>query len=161
MCSCRKHRLDMVDGNGRGATRLQSPTPALFLPPHFHNMSTKRARDATDDVRNTKKPRVLKTTTCSDQPVPTSATVAPSPSPQDRAANGQPLNTELPLNFTIPKKGPGNVRIAAWNVAGLNACLKKGFRIYAPREDADVWILTETKVRAFGTLCSTRGRAVA
>ncbi|KAJ1309782.1 hypothetical protein OPQ81_006547 [Rhizoctonia solani] len=38
------------------------------------------------------------------------------------------------------------IRISAWNVAGLNACWKKGFSRYIEAEDADLVILTETKV---------------
>ncbi|KZV97017.1 hypothetical protein EXIGLDRAFT_608480 [Exidia glandulosa HHB12029] len=52
------------------------------------------------------------------------------------------------MNFSIPKKDPATTRIAAWNVAGMKACLGKGFKIYTPKEDADIWVLTETKMNA-------------
>ncbi|KAH7102327.1 Endonuclease/exonuclease/phosphatase, partial [Auriculariales sp. MPI-PUGE-AT-0066] len=68
-----------------------------------------------------------------------------------RSTNVQPKNESIPLNFSIPlKASPANLngrvlRIATWNVASLATRMKKGFKIYFPREDADIWILTETK----------------
>ncbi|CAE6490379.1 unnamed protein product [Rhizoctonia solani] len=44
---------------------------------------------------------------------------------------------------------PGDkIRISAWNVCGLTACWKKGFNRYIEAEDADIIILTETKVNS-------------
>ncbi|EJD54222.1 hypothetical protein AURDEDRAFT_79056 [Auricularia subglabra TFB-10046 SS5] len=65
-----------------------------------------------------------------------------------RAPNGQPRNVTLPLNIAVPPKAAGALRIASWNVCGLSAAFKKGFRAYFPKEDADIWVLTETKVNA-------------
>ncbi|KDQ17974.1 hypothetical protein BOTBODRAFT_104889 [Botryobasidium botryosum FD-172 SS1] len=57
-----------------------------------------------------------------------------------------PTNKVLPTTITFPPPTPGTIKIAAWNVAGLAACQKKGFKHYVEAEDADILILTETKV---------------
>lgn len=55
-------------------------------------------------------------------------------------------NKGIPDSVSFPPAGDNNIRISAWNVAGLNACWKKGFAKYVEAEDADILILTETKV---------------
>jgi hypothetical protein len=64
---------------------------------------------------------------------------------------------ELPINLTIddplvldntPKK-EGTTRIMSWNVLSLKSSMTKGFMRYIEAEQADVAILTETKVGAF------------
>ncbi|KAI0374874.1 hypothetical protein BV20DRAFT_961084 [Pilatotrama ljubarskyi] len=62
------------------------------------------------------------------------------------AANAQPTNKVLPVHIAFPPKGEGLVRIATWNICGLAAAQKKGFKYYVEAEDPDVLILTETKV---------------
>ncbi|OCH85690.1 hypothetical protein OBBRIDRAFT_797911 [Obba rivulosa] len=62
------------------------------------------------------------------------------------AANGQPTNRVLPAHVAFAGKAPGTVRVATWNVCGLAAAQKKGFRYYVEAEDPDVLVLTETKV---------------
>lgn len=81
------------------------------------------------------------------------------------SANGQPTNKVLPVNIQFSPKHEGALRIATWNICGLAAaskkvsslidCLyfnagayiRKGFKYYVEAEDADILILTETKVR--------------
>ncbi|KAI1795893.1 Endonuclease/exonuclease/phosphatase [Ganoderma leucocontextum] len=67
---------------------------------------------------------------------------------QARANDGpaQPTNKVLPAQITFPEKGEDTVRVAAWNICGLAAAQKKGFKYYVEAEDADILILTETKV---------------
>ncbi|KAG6876971.1 hypothetical protein C0993_011472 [Termitomyces sp. T159_Od127] len=60
--------------------------------------------------------------------------------------NTQPTNRVLPVTITFPQKTPGTLRIATWNICGLSASLKKGFKYYVEAEDADIMVLTETKV---------------
>ncbi|KAF8609983.1 hypothetical protein BDV93DRAFT_530165 [Ceratobasidium sp. AG-I] len=55
-------------------------------------------------------------------------------------------NKGIPSSVSFPPAGDNNIRISAWNVAGLMACWKKGFAKYVEAEDADILILTETKV---------------
>lgn len=82
------------------------------------------------------------------------------------SANGQPNNKVLPVNITFAPKNEGTLRIAAWNICGLAAASKKvrlqvagiwpsvadfsrheqGFKYYVEAEDADILVLTETKV---------------
>ncbi|KAI9480731.1 MAG: Endonuclease/exonuclease/phosphatase [Benjaminiella poitrasii] len=54
----------------------------------------------------------------------------------------------FPDEFNIPSKPEGTIKIASYNVAGLNACIKKGFNRYVDAEDADIVCLQETKVNA-------------
>ncbi|KAI0336535.1 hypothetical protein GY45DRAFT_1238178 [Cubamyces sp. BRFM 1775] len=62
-------------------------------------------------------------------------------------AGRQPTNKVLPVHIAFaPKAAEGTVRIAAWNICGLAAAQKKGFKYYVEAEDPDVLILTETKV---------------
>ncbi|KAI8342003.1 Endonuclease/exonuclease/phosphatase [Chlamydoabsidia padenii] len=42
----------------------------------------------------------------------------------------------------------GTITIASYNVASLNACIKKGFHDYVKAEDADILCIQETKVNA-------------
>ncbi|THH07665.1 hypothetical protein EW145_g3226 [Phellinidium pouzarii] len=61
------------------------------------------------------------------------------------ASNGQPTNKVLPVRIEFPEKIAGTARIVTWNVSGLAACQKKGFKSYVEAENPDVLILTETK----------------
>ncbi|PPQ64660.1 hypothetical protein CVT26_002750 [Gymnopilus dilepis] len=55
-------------------------------------------------------------------------------------------NKVLPVQITLPPKQLGSTRIASWNVSGLAAAEKKGFKFYVEAEDPDILILTETKL---------------
>ncbi|CAE6455756.1 unnamed protein product [Rhizoctonia solani] len=54
-------------------------------------------------------------------------------------------NKGIPDALSFSPSGD-KIRISAWNVCGLTACWKKGFSRYIEAEDADIIILTETKV---------------
>ncbi|KZT37967.1 hypothetical protein SISSUDRAFT_1062351 [Sistotremastrum suecicum HHB10207 ss-3] len=75
-----------------------------------------------------------------------------SQSQNTSSANAQPTNVVLPVNIVIPPKAESKVegenvtRIVTWNVCGLAASQKKGFKHYIESEDPDILILTETKV---------------
>ncbi|KAJ7172282.1 Endonuclease/exonuclease/phosphatase [Mycena filopes] len=60
--------------------------------------------------------------------------------------NTQPTNKVLPVNIAFPERIPGTLRLATWNVCGLAASQKKGFKYYVEAEDPDILVLTETKV---------------
>ncbi|EPT06055.1 hypothetical protein FOMPIDRAFT_1154774 [Fomitopsis schrenkii] len=62
------------------------------------------------------------------------------------APNGQPTNKVIPVHVSFPPREEGRVRIATWNICGLAAAQKKGFKYYVEAEDPDIIILTETKV---------------
>ncbi|KAI8998650.1 Endonuclease/exonuclease/phosphatase [Trametes punicea] len=64
------------------------------------------------------------------------------------AATAQPTNKVLPVHIAFAPKAEGAVRIATWNICGLAAAQKKGFKYYVEAEDPDVLILTETKVNS-------------
>jgi AP endonuclease-1 len=59
----------------------------------------------------------------------------------------QPTNKVLPVNIDFPPRVPNTLRFATWNIAGLAASQKKGFKYYVEAEDPDILVLTETKVR--------------
>ncbi|CAL1704599.1 unnamed protein product [Somion occarium] len=60
--------------------------------------------------------------------------------------NDQPTNKVLPVHIHFPPKNEACMRVATWNICGLAAAQKKGFKYYVEAEDADVLIMTETKV---------------
>ncbi|KAI0032273.1 Endonuclease/exonuclease/phosphatase [Vararia minispora EC-137] len=62
------------------------------------------------------------------------------------APNGQPTNKVLPMSISFPPRVEGTTRITTWNICGLAAASKKGFKYYVEAEDSDILILTETKV---------------
>ncbi|THH17532.1 hypothetical protein EW146_g3296 [Bondarzewia mesenterica] len=51
-----------------------------------------------------------------------------------------------PQNLTWRRTGSPRTKIASWNICGLAASQKKGFKYYVEAEDPDILILTETKV---------------
>ncbi|KAF8212026.1 Endonuclease/exonuclease/phosphatase [Mycena galopus ATCC 62051] len=63
----------------------------------------------------------------------------------EERVNTQPQN-KVPLNIVFPERVPGTLRFAAWNVCGLAASQKKGFKYYVEAEDPDILFLSETKV---------------
>ncbi|KAI0748107.1 Endonuclease/exonuclease/phosphatase [Daedaleopsis nitida] len=65
---------------------------------------------------------------------------------KEKDPDAQPTNKVLPVNISFAPKAEGTVRIATWNICGLAAAQKKGFKYYVEAEDADILILTETKV---------------
>lgn len=57
----------------------------------------------------------------------------------------QPTNLVIPTPLVLSKAAEGVTRIASWNICGLAAATKKGFKFYVEAEDPDVLVLTETK----------------
>ena len=105
--------------------------PALFLrmPPKRIASTTgalKRKADSADESQS-KKAKVINPST---------------------AGPTQHTNKVLPVSIQFPPRTTGTLRLSTWNIAGLAAASKKGFKFYVEAEDADVLVLTETKVRA-------------
>lgn len=46
----------------------------------------------------------------------------------------------------LKRKHQEILRITSWNVAGLNACLKKGFNEFTAADDSDILLIQETKL---------------
>ncbi|KAJ7444905.1 Endonuclease/exonuclease/phosphatase [Mycena latifolia] len=99
------------------------------MPPKRASSSKRKASDDDDDDT---KPKTIK-----------KAKVAKVAAP---VVNTQPTNTVLPVNIVFPERIPGTLRLATWNVCGLAASQKKGFKYYVEAEDPDILVLTETKV---------------
>lgn len=59
-----------------------------------------------------------------------------------------PNNMTFPTEFNIPEKPANSIKIASYNVAGLAACIKKGFNAYIDAEDADIVCIQEHKQNA-------------
>ncbi|KAH8923046.1 hypothetical protein BT69DRAFT_1350455 [Atractiella rhizophila] len=57
-----------------------------------------------------------------------------------------PHNTSLPDPLVLKKREEGRIRVVSWNVAGLNASLKKGFKSYISAEDPDILFISETRL---------------
>ncbi|KAI6109522.1 Endonuclease/exonuclease/phosphatase [Pisolithus sp. B1] len=83
-----------------------------------------------------------------------------SPDTTGKAANGQPTNKVPPVHISFPARAEGTLRLVTWNICGLAAAQKKGFKYYVEAEDPDILVLTETKVNSDpqdGTLNSRFG----
>ncbi|KAK7020450.1 DNA-lyase [Favolaschia claudopus] len=99
------------------------------MPPRASS-SKRKASDSEDDV--------------SDAPVKKKSTKKLKVTEQ--RVNTQPTNKVLPVNIVFSERTPGTLRLAAWNVCGLAASQKKGFKYYIEAEDPDILVLSETKV---------------
>ncbi|KAF9469198.1 Endonuclease/exonuclease/phosphatase [Collybia nuda] len=94
--------------------------------------SSKRKSNVSDDETQPSQPPVKKTRTSAPHSIENS--------------NVQPTNTVVPAHIEFPVKSPGTLRLSTWNVCGLAASQKKGFKYYIEAEDPDILVLTETKV---------------
>jgi AP endonuclease-1 len=57
------------------------------------------------------------------------------------------LNKELPEKIEFNDDIPNSLKLVSWNVAGIKACLKKGFHKYLSAENPDILCLQETKLQ--------------
>ncbi|KAJ6502350.1 Endonuclease/exonuclease/phosphatase [Mycena sanguinolenta] len=100
------------------------------MPPKRASSSKRKASDSEDEATDT----------------PKKAKPAKKPKVAEERINTQPTNKVLPVNIVFPERIPGTLRLATWNVCGLAASQKKGFKYYVEAEDPDILVLTETKV---------------
>ncbi|KAI0934279.1 hypothetical protein AcV5_006175 [Taiwanofungus camphoratus] len=108
------------------------------MPPKHASSSSSSKRNAPDSDASASQPaKKAKVSKASPPPEGAGAGVA---------ANGQPTNKALPAHLAFAARAPGTLRIATWNICGLAAAQKKGFKRYVEAEDPDVLVLTETKV---------------
>lgn len=80
---------------------------------------------------------------------PTAATASPAaPTGQDHIApDWVPRNAQLPTGtLKLAPRAEGHVRLMIWNITSLKSSDAKGFMRYLRAEDADVAVLSETKV---------------
>jgi len=71
------------------------------------------------------------------------------PSGNDHTAPPElPRNTALPASIQYAPRPDGQVRVMTWNITSLKSSDGKGLMRYLRAEDADIVVLTETKVRA-------------
>jgi hypothetical protein len=96
-----------------------------------------------------KQTRFLSTVSSKRKVTPSISTVKKSLSATDSSL---PNNTTFPSPLIIDdadkKQNNRCLTIASYNVAGLKACIKKGFHQYVQAEDPDILCLQETKVNA-------------
>ena len=65
---------------------------------------------------------------------------------------------ELPTEIQLDSlKEPGSVKIASYNVAGLNASFQRGLSRYIKAEDADIVCLQETKINDMRMFTKSEG----
>ncbi|KAF8637413.1 hypothetical protein AX17_002908 [Amanita inopinata Kibby_2008] len=99
------------------------------MPPKRTSFKRKASSPETDEEGSqTKKTRVEKETEATE--------------------NAQPTNKVLPVHIKFPPRMTDTLRLATWNICGLAACQKKGFRHYVKAEDPDILVLTELKMSA-------------
>lgn len=69
------------------------------------------------------------------------------PVSEDQTADESlPTNIGLPDDIKLAPRPEGQVRVAAWNITSLKSAVDKGMMKYISAEDADILVLTETKV---------------
>lgn len=61
--------------------------------------------------------------------------------------DGFPRNTTMPTSYSLSTAPSTHIKIVSWNVSSLKAAAKKGLPEYVAAEDADVWLLQETKLQ--------------
>ena len=110
---------------------------------------TKRSIDTDSDVSK----RARTTATPKSEDTRDGASAAPSspaaPTGNDHTAPPEiPRNTALPPKIEYERMPEGCVRIAAWNITSLKSSDQKGLMRYLRAEDADIVVLTETKVNS-------------
>lgn len=126
-----------------------SSRASVKMPPKASSSKRKAVKDKVEDEesdyqgedageqdesqKNGKKPQAAKKAKVQKEPV----------KPLDPSV---PTNITFPINLTLPPKSEGTIRLACWNVCGINSCIKKGFDFYIKAENPDVLIVTETKV---------------
>ncbi|KAH8107013.1 Endonuclease/exonuclease/phosphatase [Cristinia sonorae] len=105
------------------------------MPPK--KITKKRTREATESDSEPEQVSTTKNKASGSKKAKKEDTVSVKP---------QPTNLVLPVRIEFPPKITGTTRIATWNICGIAASQKKGFQYYVEAEDADILILTETKV---------------
>jgi hypothetical protein len=147
------------------ARRVRLPTASL----RFLAVMPPRTKRKTTEESLPSKKRVKKTDTIGSQ-----VSVA-STAGSDAVSSSQPTNTQVPDEISFPERVPGTKRISAWNVCSWASSNKKvgfrqqfrvrgdsqidgvqGFGRYVEAEDADILVLTETKVCALRRLPSSQ-----
>lgn len=125
----------MARGASQRVKRIATPSLSRFYTP----MGRKRQSSATE-------------TTEVQEATSTTQVTVEKPAKRSKKKVWEPFDPTVPNNMSMPTemsfpKIPENaVKIASYNVSGLNACLKKGFKQYIEAEDADIVCLQETKV---------------
>ncbi|KAJ3049406.1 hypothetical protein HK097_009593 [Rhizophlyctis rosea] len=101
--------------------------------------------ESLESIKKSKTSRSKKT----EPPPPSDDTPpeTPSDSPTSYSSN-QFTNTTLPTDLSYDPAPPNHLKIISWNIAGIGACVKKGFRRYLDAENADIVCLQETKLGA-------------
>ncbi|KAF9974484.1 hypothetical protein BGZ73_002108 [Actinomortierella ambigua] len=129
-------------------TKTTTKTSTTKVTKTAASSSTKRNQSETDDSEESddteasavvKKAKTVETTV----KLIKSASAGGSKGPMRVDA---PTNTAMPEKLSYPAAPNGCIKIASWNVSGLNASLKKGFKTYIKAEDADVICIQEHKV---------------
>ncbi|KIS66052.1 uncharacterized protein UMAG_15027 [Mycosarcoma maydis] len=134
-------------------TRAASPGASSIQPKRkaVHPVLSEQADATQIDSTSTDATSHAQTLTLAKKPRKKSASdsdSASAPKSQDTTADPSlPKNTQMPatLSFARPR-APGSLRITAWNITSLKSSEPKGMLRYLEAEDADIAVLSETKV---------------
>ncbi|CCM02078.1 uncharacterized protein FIBRA_04155 [Fibroporia radiculosa] len=130
-----------TSGSARTATKRSRESPDVD--------SDSESRPSSPEIKVEARPRAKKAKVQAKNSVEKTkhdASEPAAPSTSVFAPNGQPTNKVIPVQVSFPERTPGTLRIATWNICGLAAAQKKGFKYYLEAEDPDILVLTETKV---------------
>ncbi|PWN48533.1 hypothetical protein IE53DRAFT_389250 [Violaceomyces palustris] len=97
-----------------------------------------------DEVAEQPKSKKTKRSPSSSSP---SSDSPSAPTGNDTLAPAEfPKNGQVPETLSYEKRPEGVIRISAWNITSLKSAEPKGLFTYIQAEDADVLVLSETKV---------------
>lgn len=139
----------------RKSTSTASQAAATTSPAKGKSKSQTTKKAAEPAAPASPPPKKKAKTKADDAGAATNGDASPSPSPaaptskEDLVSfDGCPLNTTVPspLILSSTPRPASSVRIASWNIVSLKSAEPKGLVRYLEAEDADVVVLSETKV---------------
>lgn len=106
------------------------------------NNASKEAADQVDSAAPSTPAKKSRKKAISDSDSPS------APKSEDTTADPSlPKNTEMPATLSYARPtAPGCIRITSWNITSLKSSEAKGMMRYIQAEDADIVVLSETKV---------------
>lgn len=136
--------------NGDAAVKSPAKKKAKVEVPQSIAAKVEALADAAESPRKPKRASKKSSEAVDDTPSSLSAPPAGGSKMDTLASPEIPKNLTIddPLTLDNAPKKPGTTRIMSWNILSLKSSLAKGFTRYLDAEQADVVILTETKVSA-------------
>ncbi|OJT08188.1 Exodeoxyribonuclease [Trametes pubescens] len=126
--------------------KAASPSPEPSTESHFDSGSEAPSQEDTEPAPKKRKTAAKPKAAAPAKPKAKGKGKAAAKDEGAGVEGAQPTNKVMPVDLKFPAKQEGTIRIATWNICGLAAAQKKGFKYYVEAEDPDVLVLTETKV---------------